>query len=383
LTVGLADLVAQYRTIQAEVDASIHEVLESGRFILGPVVAHLEAEIAAFCGARYGVAVNSGTDALLLALLAHGIGPGDEVITTPFTFVATVEAILHAGATPVFADIDECTFNMSAESAAARVTPRTRALMPVDLFGQMADRPALLDLADRSGLTVIWDGAQAIGARYNGLPLGGYPHSATLSFFPTKNLGAYGDGGLVLTNDEAVRDRVVKYRFHGSGGGYHYAEVGYCSRLDALQAAILRVKLRHLPAWTDARRQHAALYVQALAGSRASLPVEMPGAFHTYHQFTIRHPQRDKLKAFLAARGIDSGVYYDLPLHLQHAYASLGHSRGDFPVSERVADQVLSLPVHPELTAEQVRYVAAAVGEFDAGSDTVAAAPSARISAVS
>jgi dTDP-4-amino-4,6-dideoxygalactose transaminase len=364
LRVALADLVAQYDTIREEVDAALRGVIESGRFILGPVVEQLEDEIAAFCGARFGVGVNSGTDALLLALVAHGIGPGDEVITTPFTFVATVEAIAQAGAKPVFADIDPKSFNLCAEQAAAAVTARTRAIMPVDLFGQMADRAAFGEIAERHDLVLIWDSAQAIGARFEGRPLGAFPGAATLSFFPTKNLGAFGDGGMALTNDEKARDRLRQYRFHGSGGGYYYTDVGYCSRLDALQAAVLRAKLKHLPAWNEARRGNAARYRQLLANTNTVLPSCDPRAEHIYHQFTLRHPRRDALQSYLKEHEVDTGIYYPLALHLQSAYAFLGHRPGDFPHAERATQEVLSIPIHPELTNEQIEYVADLIRRF-------------------
>jgi dTDP-4-amino-4,6-dideoxygalactose transaminase len=352
--------------MQAEVDAAVRDVMESGAFILGPQVEKLEREIAEFSGARFGVGVNSGTDALLLSLVAQGIGPGDEVITTPFTFVATVEAIVLVGAKPVFADIDPATFNLCPERAAAAVTPRTRALMPVDLYGQMADRPALMEIARKHGLSLIWDAAQAIGCSFDGKPLGAFPGTTTLSFYPTKNLGACGDGGMVLTNDEEVRDRLHQYRFHGSGGGYIYSRVGYCSRLDALQAAILRVKLRHLSAWNDARRRNADHYRALLAGTSVALPCVAPRAHHIYHQFTIRSPRRNALQTYLRENGVASGVYYPLALHLQQAYASLGGKPGDFPAAERATQEVLSIPVHPELTDDQIDLVADLIRRFDA-----------------
>lgn len=364
MRVTLADLASQYRSIKAEIDAAVTEVLESGHLVLGPFVERLEAEIAAYCGAAHAVAVNSGTDALLLALRAQGIGPGDEVITTPFTFVATVEAIVHAGATPVFADIDPATFNLSPAAAAERITSRTRAIMPVDLFGQMADREAFSALRERHGLAIIWDSAQAIGAEFGGKPIGAFADAATLSFFPTKNLGAYGDGGMVLTNDAAVAERVRRYRFHGSGGGYLYSEVGYCSRLDAMQAAILHVKLGRLNEWNEARRSHAAAYRALLADAAVVLPPVDPRAKHTYHQFTLRSQQRDALKKRLAAAGVDCGIYYPLALHLQEAYARWGHGEGDYPEAERACREVLSIPVHPGLTEEQLGYVADAIRAF-------------------
>ncbi|MCX6361801.1 MAG: DegT/DnrJ/EryC1/StrS family aminotransferase [Armatimonadetes bacterium] len=367
MRVPLADLPSQYQSMKGEIDDAVQRVLSSGSFILGPEVASLEEEMAAATGAAFAVGVNSGTDALLLALLACGVGKGDEVVTTPFTFVATIEAIVHAGATPVFADIDPVTFNVEPERVSRAIGPRTRAIMPVDLFGQMADRAALGSLASANGCSVVWDSAQAIGSMYNDLPVGSYSDCATLSFFPTKNLGGCGDGGMVLTRSVDIHARLLKLRFHGSGGGYYYDQIGYCSRLDGIQAAILRVKLGHLGQWTASRRRHAATYRSALQGCPVQLPAENGAAYHTYHQFTIRHPRRDELKAYLKDRGIDSGIYYPAPLHTQSGYAWLGYSAGDFPEAERAAAEVLSLPVHPGLTDEQVQYAAQAVREFITG----------------
>lgn len=364
MKVGLADLVKQYHTIRPQVDSAIKQVLESGRFVLGEQVTRLEEEIAAACGAKYGVSMNSGTDALLLALVADGIGPGDEVITSPFTFVATVEAICLAGATPVFADIDPHTFNLCPDKVAEQINGKTKAIMPVDLYGQMADRTAFLDLSDKHGLLVIWDSAQSIGARFDDKPLGAFPGCATLSFFPTKNLGAYGDGGMVLTNDSELRDRLIQYRFHGMNGGYLYERIGYCSRLDALQAAILRAKLPYLDPWNQARRDHAALYLKLLAGTEACLPHTDPRATHIFHQFTIRHQRRDALQANLKENGVDSAIYYPLALHLQNAYLRFGGKPGDYPEAERATREVLSLPVSPEISPEQIEYVARLIREF-------------------
>lgn len=363
MRVTLADLPQQHLPLRQEIEAAIREVLDSGQFILGPAVTALEQEIAAYTGASHAVAVNSGTDALLLALVAHGIGPGDEVITTPFTFVATVEAIHHCGARAVFADIDPRTFNLCPARTAERIGPKTRAIMPVDLFGLMADRQAFLSLRERHGVVLVWDSAQAIGATTCGKPVGAFPDTSTLSFFPTKNLGAVGDGGMVLTNDAEIAQRVVRFRFHGSGGGYFYDDIGYCSRLDTVQAAVLRVKLRYLEGWNAARKAHAAIYHERLAGV-VDLPHEAPGATHTYHQFTIRHPRRDALRQFLKERGIDSGIYYPRALHMHPAYTYLGYREGDFPESERAAAEVLSLPVHPGLTDEHIVYVADSVRRF-------------------
>jgi len=364
LTVPLADLVSQYHAIRSEIDAAVHNVFESGQFILGSYVEDLERLVAEVSGAAYAVGVNSGTDALLLGLAALGIGPGDEVITTPFTFVATVEAICHLGARPVFADIIPRTFNLDPDDARRRITARTRAILPVDLFGQPADRAAYQQLAQEHGLQVLYDSAQAIGARYDGMPLGAFGDALTLSFFPTKNLGAYGDAGMVLTNREDVRDRVRMLRFHGSDGGYEYDHVGYCSRLDALQAAILQVKLGHLEAWTETRRAHAAAYAECLRDTECVLPSSDPRVYHVYHQFTIRHPRRDALRAYLNERGIRTGVYYPSPLHLQKAYRHLGYVPGDFPEAERACREVASLPVHPEMTEEQQQYVCRTIVEL-------------------
>lgn len=365
MRVTLADLVTQYHQIEDEVNAAIREVMNSAQFILGPKVQQLERDIADFSSARFGVGVNSGTDAILLALVAYGIGEGDEVITSPFTFVATAEAIALVGAMPVFADIDPRTFNLCPEAAAAAITPRTRAIMPVDLFGQMADRVAFTELADKHGLKVIWDAAQAIGAEFAGKKLGEWPGSSTLSFFPTKNLGACGDGGMILTNDEAIRDGLIQYRFHGSGGGYIYARVGYCSRLDAIQAAILDLKLRHLADWNELRRKHAESYLRRLGNSCVLLPYSDPRAYHIYHQFTVRSSRRSALQAYLKEHEVDSGVYYPLALHQQEAYSHLGYRTGDFPHAERAAQEVLSLPVHAQLTDDQVEYVADLICRFD------------------
>ena len=346
LRVGLADLVQQYHTIQPQVDSAIKQVLESGQFVLGEQVNKLEEEIAAACGAKHGVAVNSGTDALLLALVADGVGPGDEVITSPFTFVATVEAICLAGATPVFADIDPKSFNLCPEKVAAKLSPRTKAIMPVDLYGQMADRTAFTDLAEKHGLLLIWDSAQSIGARFEDKPLGEFPGCATLSFFPTKNLGAYGDGGMVLTNDTALRDRLIQYKFHGMNGGYLYERIGYCSRLDADVAAILCAKLPYLDTWNRARREHAEIYMECSPGQKRACPTSIcaPGTLK-FHQFTIRHSRRDQLQAHLKEQGVDSGIYYPLALHIRTRTRISAANGATILVSERATREVLSLPV--------------------------------------
>jgi len=364
--VPMVDLQAQYCALRREIDTVIARVLESGRFILGENVQYLEEEIATLCGARFGIGVASGTDALELSLAAVGIGPGDEVITTPFTFGATTEVIVRLGAKPVYVDIDPDTYNIDVNAIERAITPRTRAILPVDLFGQMTDRQALWRIAQEHGLYLVNDSAQAIGAKQHGVPVAAVGHATALSFYPTKNLGAFGDGGIVLCSDEEIARRVRQLRVHGAdGGAYFYKVPGYCSRLDEIQAAILRVKLPHLESWNERRRQNAHRYMELLRETQAVLPVTAPGNLHTYHQFTIRHRQRDALQAYLKEHGIATAVYYPLPLHLQEAYRCLGHQRGDFPNAERAAEEVLSLPVHPELSVEQIVYVAAMVRHFE------------------
>ena len=364
--VPMVDLHAQYCALREEIDAAIARVLESGRFILGENVQYLEEEVATLCGARFGIGVASGTDALELSLAATGIRPGDEVITTPFTFGATTEVIVRLGAKPVYVDIDPDTYNIDVNAIERAITPRTRAILPVDLFGQMTDRQALWRIAQEHGLYLINDSAQAIGAQQNGVPVAAVGHATAMSFYPTKNLGAFGDGGIVLTNDEEIALRVRRLRVHGAeGGAYFYKVPGYCSRLDEIQAAILRVKLRYLEEWNERRRQNAYRYMKLLQGTEVVCPVTQPSNLHTYHQFTIRHRRRDALQAYLREHGVATAVYYPLPLHLQEAYQSLGYQSGDFPHAERAAEQVLSLPVHPELSDEQIEYVAAMVRRFE------------------
>jgi dTDP-4-amino-4,6-dideoxygalactose transaminase len=369
MKVELADLVAQHNALKSELRTAVDEVFESCRFILGPNVTKLEEEIAALCGVKYAVAVNSGTDALLLALAALGIQPGDEVITTPFTFVATAETVCQLGATPVFADIDLNSFNIDPASIESKITSRTKAIMPVHLFGQLADMDAINALGNNYGIPVIGDGAQAIGATRHGKPVGTTADLTTLSFYPTKNLGGCGDGGMVLTNDEKLFEELKVLRFHGSGGGYFYKRVGYCSRLDEIQAAVLRVKLKRLADWNGARRKHGEQYIETLTGKTdIVLPSTMPGNDHIYHQFTVRVPggaeRRDALKAHLASREIGSAIFYPLSLHLQAPYSGFGTNPGDCPNSELVTSQVLSIPVHPDLTDEQIDYVASAIADF-------------------
>ncbi|HLJ54648.1 MAG TPA: DegT/DnrJ/EryC1/StrS family aminotransferase [Chthonomonadaceae bacterium] len=371
MKVPLADLQAQYYELKEQIDAAIVTVIESCRFSGGPVVSQLEDEIAEVCGAKFGVGVASGTDALVLSLVACGVGAGDEVITTPFTFGATSEAIALVGARPVYVDLDMCTYNLDVSRIEDAITPRTRAILPVDLYGQMADRVALTDIARRHDIRLIIDSAQSIGARQFGRPIAAHGDTTTLSFYPTKNLGAYGDGGMVLTSDEEIADKLRSLRGHGTcGHKYVYHRIGYCSRLDAIQAAILQVKLPALSDWNEGRRRNAALYHELLADvaevsdEGIGLPGHERGNYHVYHQYTIRHPRRDALQQFLKARDVDSEIYYPVPMHLHPGYAYLGHVEGDFPKAERAAREVLSLPIHPELTEAQIRYVAELIREF-------------------
>ncbi len=368
LIVPMADLVAQHHALLDELREAFDGVMEKCQFILGPNVAELEQETAQLCGAHRGLGVGSGTDALLLSLIALGVGPGDEVITTPFTFVATAEVVLLAGAKPVFADIDPATFNLDPKSVEKAITSNTKAIIPVHLFGQMADMESLNALAVSRGIRIVGDAAQAIGATYQGRPIGAWSDLTTLSFFPTKNLGGCGDGGMILTDSDELAEKIRLLRFHGSGGGYFYKEVGYCSRLDEIQAALLRVKAKRLTQWNQARLANAERYNAAFASLAGDLitPVTAEGNEHIFHQYTLRVPagRRDELQRFLASRHVSSAIYYPLALHLQDAYRSLGYSEGDLPESEKATQEVLSLPIHPDLKPEQIEYVIEAVKAF-------------------
>ena len=369
MNVPMADLQAQHRALKTELAEAFHQTMDACDFGgLGASATAFERETADYCGSKHGLGVNSGTDALLLALLALGVGPGDEVITPPFTFIATGETICLAGATPVFADIDPRTFNLDPDDAEAKITPRTKVILPVHLFGQLADMTRFAHIAQTHSLAILGDAAQAIGAAHQGKPLGAWGDANTLSFYPTKNLGACGDGGMVLTDSEEIAEKVKLLRFHGSGGkGYFHKEIGYCSRLDGLQAALLRVKAQRLPDWNDQRRSNAAFYAEALAGiDGLVLPCTERGNHHIFHQYTLRvlNGKRDALQKHLASRGVQSAIYYPLPIHLQEAYAFLGYKEGDLPESELASQEVLSLPVHPELSRDQAEYAAEAVRSF-------------------
>ena len=372
--VPLIDLKAQYASLRHEVRAAIDGVLESQRFILGPEVEALEQEIADYCGAGHAIGVSSGTDALLVSLMALDIGRGDEVVTTPFSFFATAGVVARLGARPVFVDIDPRTFNLDPAGLEAAISPRSKAIMPVHLYGQTADMDPILALADEAGVPVVEDAAQAIGADYRGRQAGTMGRLGCFSFFPTKNLGGFGDGGMVTTDDGELAARVRRLRTHGFSGQYRSSEVGGNFRLDALQAAVLRVKLRHLESWHEARRRNAERYRElfAAAGLAASdgpiqLPCESGHGRHIYHQYVLRCRRRDDLQAYLRERGIGCAVYYPASLHQQECFRGLGYETSDFPASEAAADEVLALPIYPELDESQQRAVVRAASDFYAG----------------
>ncbi|MBC8101841.1 MAG: DegT/DnrJ/EryC1/StrS family aminotransferase [Cytophagales bacterium] len=367
MKVAMADLPAQYAGLKNDLDRAVLDVLASGQYGLTTATAEFETAVARKCGVRHGIGLNSGTDALLLSLLALDLKPGDEVITTPFTFVATAEMIALLGLTPVFADIDSATFNLDTADVARKITARTRAILPVHLFGQMADMDELSRLAATQDLPLIGDAAQAIGCEHQNRAVGQWSRFTTLSFFPTKNLGAAGDGGMVLTDDDDLGEKLRYLRFHGSKGTYQYKYVGICSRLDAIQSAVLSVKLPHLDDWNEARRKNAAFYNEAFLDVTGIVtPCTLVGNVHTFHQYTLRvaDGKRDALRQFLADHGVASGIYYPGALHLQDAYRKYGGQSGDCPEAERAAAEVLSIPVMPELTGAQRGYVAETVRAF-------------------
>lgn len=351
------DLRTQYRNLKAEIDAAIAPVLEDAQFVLGPAVEAFEREFAGYCDTREAIGVNSGTSALHLALLASGVGPGDEVITVPFTFVATVAAIEYAGARPVFVDIEPDYWTMNPARIEEAITPRTRAIVPVHLFGQSADMDPLLAIAAKHGVTVIEDACQAHGALYRGRRCGSIGTLGCFSFYPGKNLGAYGEAGAVTTNDPDLATKVRLLRSWGERTRYEHTLRGFNYRMDGLQGAILGVKLRHLDAWNALRRAHAAQYREQLAGTPALTPPERDDSRHVFHVYAVRVPERDAWRARMTDGGVQTGIHYPIPIHLQPAYRDLGHARGDFPVAEQVASEVLSLPMFPELTSDQISRV--------------------------
>ncbi len=377
IQIPILDLKAQYATIKDEIHAAIEQVLESQQFILGSQVEALEEELAFYCQCRFAFGVSSGTDALLLSLMAAGIGPGDEVITTPYSFFASSGSIVRLGARPVFVDIDPLTFNIQADQVEARVTSHTRAILPVHLAGLLADMDPILEVANRYSLAVIEDACQAIGADYKGKRAGSLGLLGCFSFFPSKNLGGYGDSGLVTCNDPDLADRIALLRNHGQRPKYHNHLVGGNFRMDAIQAAILRVKFKHLEVWTETRREHAAIYRRLFEERGISIPlvelgrtsgivtpVEAGFGRHIYHLFIIRAKLRDELANYLKDHGIGSEIYYPIPLHLQECFKELGFMPGDFPQSERAAKETLALPVYPEMTFEMLTRVADTLADF-------------------
>ena len=366
MEVPLLDLTAQWAALRPDVLAALTRVCDSQRFILGAEVEAFEREMAAMLDVDHAIGVSSGTDALLVALMALGIGPGDEVVTSTYSFFATAGTIARAGARPVLVDIDPTTFNLDPDAVASAITPRTKAIMPVHLYGQCADMDALMQVSAQHGVPVIEDAAQAIGSRYRGRQAGTFGSAGCFSFFPSKNLGAFGDAGLVTTRDAAVAERLRLLRNHGAEQQYYHRVIGGNFRIDALQAAVLRVKAPHLAGWTLKRRGNAdryrALFREAGLDGRVGLPVEAPGCEHIYNQFVIRVSGRDRVKQALAARRVGSAIYYPVPFHLQECFAHLGYREGQFPHAEAAARDTLALPIYPELTAAQQAYVVGAIG---------------------
>jgi dTDP-4-amino-4,6-dideoxygalactose transaminase len=378
MNIPLLDLKAQYATIRGEVEVAVAEVMESQHFILGPKVEQCENALAAYSACAYGVGVSSGSDALLASLMAEEIGPGDEVITTPYTFFATVGAISRLGATPVFVDIDPVSYNLDPAQLAAKVTPRTRAIIPVHLYGQMADMDPIMVLAEAHGIVVIEDAAQAIGAEYKGRRAGSIGHYGCFSFFPSKNLGTAGDGGMIVTQDAQRAEKLRCLRSHGSKPKYYHKIIGGNFRLDAIHAAVVTAKLPHLDGWTAARQRNAKLYDRLFRENRAPVGIPAVGVDrHIFNQYVIRVSGRNDLQAFLKGKGVGTEVYYPVPMHLQECFASLGHRVGAFPESERAANETLALPVYPELGEPQMRYVADCVAEFFAQRDPASSVRSA------
>jgi dTDP-4-amino-4,6-dideoxygalactose transaminase len=367
VTVPLLDLRLQYAAIRDDVLAAVTRVCDSQQFILGPEVARFEAAVAAMAGVPHAIGVSSGTDALLVSLMALGVGPGDEVIVPTYSFFATAGSVARLGATPIFVDVEPGTLTIDAAAAAAAVGPRTRAIVPVHLFGQCADMRGIEALADASRLAIVEDAAQALGATYEGRPAGAIGRAGCFSFFPSKNLGAFGDAGLVTTGDAAFAERVRRLRNHGAEPKYAHAEIGGNFRLDAIQAAVLGVKLPHLAGWTSRRQANAARYRtlvrEAGLDGRMALPEERPGRTHVYHQFVIRVPDRDRVRAHLSARGVGTEIYYPVPLHRQTCFQAFASARRACPVAEAAAAESLALPIYPELTPAQQEYVVSALAE--------------------
>ena len=364
MKVPFLDLKRQYSAIKKEIDEAVFSVLSNTQFILGPEVKSFEEKVAAYCGTKFAIGVASGTDALLLSLRACGVKPGDEVISTTYSFFATAGVISRLGAVPVFVDIDPETYNIDPGLIEKKITPKTKAIMPVHLFGQCADMDPIMNIAKKHNLKVVEDAAQAIGAEYKGRKAGAIGDFGCFSFFPSKNLGGVGDGGMVVSNDTDMAEMVRILRVHGSKPKYYHSIVGYNSRLDTLQAAILGVKLKYLDGWTKKRREHAEIYDSAFKHLDMVTPKEESFNYHIYNQYTIAVKNRDKLRDFLKERQIGNDIYYPVPLHLQECYRFLGYNKGDLPVSGRKAEEVVSIPIYPELAKEEQEYVISSIKEF-------------------
>lgn len=364
MKIPLVDLKAGYKPIRSQVLGAIEDVLEGMNLHLGPNVQALENEFASYIGTEYAVGVGSGTDAICIALRSAGIKTDDEVITTPHTFLATAEAIAHTGAAPVFVDIDPGTYNMDPSLIERKITKKTRAILPVHMYGQSADMNPILDMAQRHGLRVIEDACQAHGAEYDGKKCGSFGDAGCFSFYYTKNLGAYGEGGIITTDDPDLAEKARKYRTHGHSSKYEHIVMGYNSRLDEIQAAILRIRLKHLVEYNDARRNIAAKYNELLKDTPLILPREAGGRRHVYHLYVVRCKERDALQQYLADAGIGTGIHYKNPVHLQEACRRYGYKKGDFPFTENICDEILSLPMYPELKDEGIEYIAQKIKEF-------------------
>ncbi|MGN7175941.1 transcriptional regulator [Paenibacillus sp. FSL R5-0490] len=367
MKVPMLDLSEQYQGLKSEVLEVLDEVMSSSRFILGDNVKKLEADVAKYSNVNHGIGCGNGSDAIHIALQALEVGPGDEVITTAFTFFATGGAIARAGATPVYVDIDPVTFNIDPSKIEAAITEKTKAIIPVHLYGQMADMESIAKIAEKHNLAIVEDAAQAIGSKHNGKSVGELGTAATYSFFPTKNLGAYGDGGMIVTDNDDVAEKCRVIRVHGSKPKYYHHVLGYNSRLDELQAAVLNVKFPHLDTWSEMRRKNADTYTSLLkekVGDHVVTPVEKEGNYHVFHQYTLRVENRDELQKYLQEQGVSTMIYYPLPLHVQPVFQELGYKEGDLPITEKAAKEALSLPMFPELKREQQEYVVEKIAEF-------------------
>jgi dTDP-4-amino-4,6-dideoxygalactose transaminase len=363
--IPLVDLVRQYHSIKEEIDEAILRVLESGSFILGENVKLFEKEFASYCGVKYGIGVASGSDALMLSLRALGISRGDEVITVANTFVSTVDAILHCQAKPILVDIDPETYTIDTSKIEERITSKTKAIIPVHLYGHPADMDPIIEIAEKHGLYIVEDACQAHGAEYKGKRVGSFGDVACFSFYPSKNLGAFGDGGIVVTNSEEIATKIEMLRNYGQKEKYRHVLVGYNSRLDELQAAILRVKLKYLDRWNEMRRKNARHYDELLENvSEVKTPIEKKWAKHVYYIYVIRCENRDELRAWLNSKGVSTGIHYPTPIHLQEAYRDLNYSEGSFKIAEKYADEILSLPMFPELTRDEIGFISKCIFEF-------------------